>query len=170
MTLNRFKRSLLRNGWWFALLAGLVAIPIWYLGAPDRDWRVLLTILGGLLSGSLIVQKQNLDELRLLHDLFKDFNARYDKDNAELQRIAETGMTDRLRDTGLIIDYFNLCAEEYWWFKAGHLPDDIWQAWCRGMMWYLAKPLFADLWVQEVASDSYYGLTLEVIRQGSKGR
>lgn len=169
MTLNRFKRGLLRNGWWFTLVAGLAVIPIWYFGAPDRDWRVLLTILGGLLSGALIVQKQNLDELRLLHDLFKDFNARYDKANSELQRIANAGMTDPLKDTAMIINYFNLCAEEYWWFKADHLPEDVWQYWCRGMLWYLEKQPFAVIWAQEVVTDSYYGLTLEVIRRGAKG-
>jgi hypothetical protein len=150
-------------------VVGLLAIPLWYFGSPDRDWRVLLTILGGLISGSLIVQKQNLDELRLLHDLFKDFNARYDKINAALQRIAEHGIDDRARDTELIVEYFNLCAEEYWWFSARHIPDEIWGSWCRGMLSYLDQPLFADLWSKEVKSDSYYGLTLDVIRRGAVG-
>lgn len=169
MNLNRLKRGLLRHGWWFAIALGLVLVPAWYFTGGEGDWRVLLTILGGLLSGALIVQKQNLDELRLLHDLFKDFNARYDVYNSKLQRIANTGMSDPIEDRGLIVDYFNLCAEEYWWFKAGHLPDDVWQSWCRGMLWYLEKKPFADIWTQEVVTDSYYGLTLDVVRRGAKG-
>lgn len=168
MSLNAVKRCLLVNGWWIALILALLSIPIWYLSSPRPEWPALLAVLGGLLSGSLIVQKQNLDELKLVHDLFKDFNARYDKCNAELQRVASEGFSDSDDKRALVVDYFNLCAEEYWWFKTGHLPEDIWQSWCRGMLWYLDKADFRDLWIKESTNNSYYGLTLEIIRRGAK--
>lgn len=166
MTLNQARRQLLSNGWWVAVFGALAFVPIWMAVSKDTDWRVLLTVLGGLLSGALILQKQNLDELRLFHDLFKDFNARYDVIGSRLQRIAEGGRAEP-EDRTFIGNYFNLCAEEYWWYRAGYIPEDVWQSWCRGMMFYLERPLFAALWEQEVSTDSHYGLSLDAIRLGA---
>jgi hypothetical protein len=33
----------------------------------------------------------------------------------------------------LVIDYFNLCAEEFLWYKKNRIPNDVWSAWKSGI-------------------------------------
>jgi hypothetical protein len=70
-------------------------------------------------------------------------------------------------DKALIVDYFNLCAEEYLFYQEGFIHRQAWRAWCRGMSGYLRRHPFKDIWNEEVKSDSFYGLTLEVIEKGA---
>ena len=66
-----------------------------------------------------------------------------------------------------IIDYFNLCAEEYFFFNEGYIDHRVWRSWCRGMLQYLEAVPFRDIWATEGSKESYYGLTLEEIRKGA---
>ena len=62
-------------------------------------------------------------------------------------------------------DYFNLCAEEYLFNKEGRILPDAWRAWCKGMTYHIEHKNIIDHWKREEQSDSYYGLTLEIIRR-----
>ena len=47
-------------------------------------------------------------------------------------------------------DYFNLCAEEYYWYKKGRIDDTIWKSWQAGMnSWYTNKPVIKEAWEKE---------------------
>ena len=55
------------------------------------------------------------------------------------------------------IKYFNLCAEEWLFWKAGYIYDSIWKAWENGMKQYGRDARVVALWQEERVSDSYYG-------------
>jgi hypothetical protein len=74
-------------------------------------------------------------------------------------------MTAAKRDS--IVDYFNDCAEECLLYVQGYIPGEVWRAWCRGMAWYLKRHRFRDVWNEEIASASYYGLTHDIILEGA---
>ena len=64
-------------------------------------------------------------------------------------------------------DYFNLCAEEYLYFKKGYIDKEVWQAWCNGMWFFLQNERIRKAWEDEEKTGSYYGLTTSKIRNYS---
>lgn len=122
----------------------------------------LLVVLGF----SYFVQQQRLAETQLFADLFTRFNERYDQLNGRLAGIAVDGQLS-IGDRQLIVDYFNLCAEEYLFFSQGYILPRVWRSWCRGMLQYVEVEPFRSVWAEESSLDTYYGLTEEVIREGA---
>jgi hypothetical protein len=55
------------------------------------------------------------------------------------------------------VDYFNLCAEEYMFWRAGYIDRRVWDGWRNGMRCFGRDSRVADLWNRERTSDSYYG-------------
>jgi hypothetical protein len=105
---------------------------------------------------------------KILKELFAEFNHRYDKLNDHLSEIVESDEAIKLKDQlsknqkAVIIDFFNLCAEEFFWHKRGRIDLIIWQSWHAGMnYWYNhTNPIVRDLWAEECRSEngmvSYY--------------
>ncbi len=161
------------NYWWIAIVVSIGALVLWVLvlwrfeGIAEKYWQIPLTILGGAFSFAFFVQKQRLDELKLFRDLFTDFNDAYDELNDHLERIATHGQIDVPENRQKVVDYFNLCAEEFWWYREGYIPDSVWGFWCRGMKYYFDRAEFQKLWDEEQKINSYYGLTLPVITRGA---
>lgn len=117
------------------------------------------------------VQQQKLAEAKLFLDLFSRFNERYDQMNARLNLLAQGGADSSTladQDKALIVDYFNLCAEEYHFYRQGYIPPVVWRSWCLGMQWYLRRHPFKDVWNEEVKLETFYGLTTEEIEQGAR--
>lgn len=168
MNHHRLKRLLLEHGWWICLIAAFLGAVAWLRGHFDGNWATLLAMVGGLLSAAFVLQKQYLDELRLFHELFKDFNSRYAKLNDALLKVMKSETVKDEDDLQAIVDYFNLCAEEYWWYRAGYIPEEVWRSWSRGMLQYIENQPVRKHWDAEVTQGSYYGLTLERVRAGSK--
>jgi hypothetical protein len=56
-----------------------------------------------------------------------------------------------------IVDYFNLCAEEWLFWRAGYIYDPVWVAWENGMKQFAKDPRVKELWLRERATNSYYG-------------
>ena len=107
------KHFVFRNYWWIAGAVAVSAIVVIVAsGSPGRE-SLIATTLGTTLGFCYFVQKQKLDELRLFKDLFTDFNRRYDEMNERLEdiRAGNRRIEPDLRNT--LVDYFNLCAEEY---------------------------------------------------------
>lgn len=168
-----FRHWLFRNHGLVSLL--LVTASTWaaicLLKLPN-PLEIIAPAIASALGFSYFVQQQKLAEVRLFKELFTEFNARYDKLNDYLLDIASlpagTPVDDVKRKK--IIDYFNLCAEEYLFYKDGYIHQDVWGAWCRGMKFYLDKKNIRDLWNKEneLQPGSYYGLTPEEIEKGAK--
>jgi hypothetical protein len=106
-----------------------------------------------------------MEDDRLSKELFTEFNKRYDKINHSLHKI-EKECKD-LKDLGKnpkleskLNDFFNLCAEEYYWYKKGRIDEFIWNAWSDGMNdWYNGVEIIKDAWDVEIEKrgcKSYY--------------
>jgi hypothetical protein len=101
-----------------------------------------------------IVLKWHLSHISMRKDLFKEFNDRYKEMNSKLQDIVEDKpefLTSDQKDT--LIDYFNLCAEEYYWRMRVFCPPidgAIWKSWTKGMIYYYDIPVVKKLWQSEI--------------------
>lgn len=108
--------------------------------------------------------------------LFTEFNCRYDSLNNYLIHIENFYPTlSQLNDAPnseelkkKVVDYFSLCAEEYYWRVRKRRIDKImWKSWQAGMnYWYNNVPAIKELWQSEISANgsaSYY------IKAGKKG-
>jgi hypothetical protein len=128
------------------------------------DWIASL-ILGALALSSTIYfswsANKRADQL-MTKQLFTEFNERYNALNEVLNATEGKALTDIKQHPKLIDkidDYCNLCAEQYYWKKAGRIDDVIWKAWLAGMKdRYKSHEAFREYWDGEVATkwESYY--------------
>jgi len=65
---------------------------------------------------------------------------------------------------GRDFDYFNLCGEEYFWYTEGPIYTRIWLSWLFKMQEYYAVPQIKELWEEELAKGSYYGLSATLLQ------
>lgn len=162
-----------RNYAWIAVVGGGFGIAAILLFASQDKIPLLGSVVIAVLSFCYFVQQQKLAETALFKELFSEFNKRYDELNGDLAEILslngkspESGLTENHRK--VIIDYFNLCAEEYLFFTEGYIHPNAWQAWCAGMLVYFKREPFRSLWEEERKSGSFYGLGLSAIEKGSQ--
>ena len=150
-----------------AVIACLAAIITVVLVHKQTDWILILTILGGVLSSIYFVQKQKLEETRLFKELFTEFNKRYDKMNDNLNRICQSNPEDELtsREINDLYDYFNLCGEEYLFYKQGYILSEVWEPWLNGMRIFYQDKRIRELWEEELKTNSYYGFKLDFLQK-----
>jgi len=159
MQWNKHNRSL----WTFALLSlfGALCVSIWWYGqctASNEDDLLFLGLIGGsatIVLGLMQYWLQRDSELRLL---FKEMNDIYDKLNNDLDMVAD-GQLSGVEAKKTVVDYMNLCSEEYFWYKRGRIDGDIWKAWEVGMRTRFAQENIAIIARKELDeySASYYG-------------
>ncbi len=114
-------------------------------------------------------QAHKLAHEQMQKQLFTEFNKRYDalKDSlVEIQTKCPTIEKLNLHEDSVLLkrkvnDFFNLCAEEFFWWKHKKRIDDlVWASWQAGMnYWYNKLPAIKTLWKMEVESSgkkSYY--------------
>ena len=146
-----------------ALVMGMGAINALVPEAPGA-------YLGGLIAGVLgfcyFIQQQKLAETQLFKQLFTEFNARYDTMNDQLARIPPNDKLT-LDEENRLIDYLNLCAEEYLFQQQGYILPEVWRTWCRGMLSLFENNTIGDFVQPHLATEAYYGLTLDIIRDGA---
>lgn len=124
------------------------------------DWGLTITILSGIFSSIYFVQKQRLEEVELFKELFKEFNSRYNELNESLSQIVQGNNRQDLipGEINTLYDYFNLCGEEYLYYKEGYIYPEVWRAWRNGMKIYFQNKRIKEVWEKEFLTDSYYGL------------
>lgn len=126
------------------------------------------TFAGIGLSAIYFVQKQKLEEMKLFKELFTEFNERYACQNEHLSDIKSNKNIDSDERDKILDDYFNICAEEYLFYKEGRIHNEVWGSWCRGMKEYLSNDVINTYWEKAQSENSYYGLNTEVIEKGAK--
>ena len=143
------------------LLLGVIA---WFVVAEitglEIRWKLVVATLSLVITAALLVQRQKLQETELFHTLFTDFNRRYDRMNECLSGVMDSSGDLDDRQKSYLVDYFNLCAEEYLFYKRGYIPQTVWIAWRKGMAQYMEDDRIYALWHREKSTGSYYGLTM----------
>lgn len=170
------RQFVFKNYWWISLLGATVGISgVLTFTSTSRDRPSLVgSIIVAALAFCYFAQQQKLAEMSLFKELFMDFNRRYDSLNDRLLQVVKSSRgfdeTDRQTidemDRQTIVDYCNLCAEEYLFFSEGYIHREVWRSWCRGMLWYFEREPFRTVWKEEIAMNSYYGLSLDAIQRG----
>lgn len=146
----------------------LFLIATFLYGMKVIDMTLLLGLLGSIATIYFGVLKLKIENDILFKQLFETFNKRYDANLNDLinnlKNDSERGLSED--DRNLIIDYFNLCAEEFLWNKKKRIPDDIWQAWKAGIKENLEIKQIIEVYNFETSTErgkkSYYGLVEEL--------
>jgi hypothetical protein len=107
----------------------------------------------------------------MMKELFTEFNRRYDELNDDLQFIHDHyRTTEELQKAenyaylkNRIIDFFNICAEEYFWYQKDRIDKNVWMSWNAGMKFWYRVPAIKDLWIEETKEE---GLTSYYITNG----
>ncbi|KAB2810009.1 hypothetical protein [Phaeocystidibacter luteus] len=158
--------KLVRTYKWALLFSICLSISIYTYIHYSYDSNIFLASIGGLATLYLGLIRYQLEYDRLFQELFTAFNTRYDKLNDDILDIRKRSESLKERDTKIIIDYFNLCAEEYLWYSRGRIPKSVWKAWKSGIDENLNTPIIKDLFILETKSinsaSSYYGLRKEL--------
>ncbi len=144
------------------LLVLVTGVGLYFVGGSGGTFAI--PTVGAVLSLAYFLQKQKLDEIRLFKELFVDFNKRYKDLNDELTPLkdpsAEAQLTDKEKQT--LVDYFNLCAEEYLFHRRGYIHPDAWTAWSNGMQDILKSKRIRAFWKTEKDTFSYYGFERQI--------
>lgn len=125
----------------------------------------LVTILSLIITWYYSYSQRKISHEIMLKQLFTEFNDRYSKLNQHLSEI-ESKYSDpdvfQSAENYLIlkqkiIEYFNLCAEEYFWYRKGRIDKQIWIAWNSGMRYWYETPSIKYYWEKEKKyKESYY--------------
>lgn len=148
------------------IIAGIILIATAltiFLYARGHDWKILISIIGGLFSAIYFIQKQQLDEAKLFKDLFVEFSRRYDTLNEKLNAVIREDNANKdleVDEINTLYDYFNLCGEEYLFYRKGYIYPEVWRTWVRGMKSFYDNERIQKIWVKELSTGSYYGLDM----------
>jgi hypothetical protein len=164
------KRWIFDNHAFISLAAVVLVATATLIPGYEDAWNAIGATLLGALSFSYFCQQQKLSEILLFKQFFTEFNSRYDSLNdtlSDIQAIAKGRWPDPVQ-TKRLIDYFNLCAEEFLFRQEGYIPDHVWGSWCRGMLIHLEHHAIKPIWDQEQDRKCYYGLSIEKIEIGAR--
>lgn len=151
--------------WWFGLVAICVIAGFSFLPGHIQSQQLLLSVIGGVAAFFHFLYTQYNNNTDRFISLFRDFNARYDDLNDQLNVIAtsQNGPLIEGERLQVLYDYFNLCSEEYLYYKGGHIDDEVWKAWLRGMRYFASNTEIRRIWQGELEQGSYYGFSLKLL-------
>ncbi len=153
--------------WIISLLSAVACLAIYECVSKENAPGALITLVGSALTITFLVQKQRNEELQAFQQLFMRFNERYSDIHPAMQRVINAPADSVLAETFQTLEsYFNLCAEEYLFFREGKILPRVWRAWCTGMVEYLKHDRIQSYWEREQGINSHYGLTSAAIFAG----
>ncbi|MCG2587789.1 hypothetical protein [Rhodohalobacter sulfatireducens] len=155
----RYKFSLL-------LIIGVTG-AFFLIGTNGVSDKYFFSIIGTLITLYIGLTQYQLNNDKIFKELFNNFNQRYDEEfNDLINELSSNGDKRVLnrKEKTLIIDYLNLCAEEYLWYKKSRIPKDVWTAWKNGIESNLEIEEVREVVSHELIKfkDSYYGLFDEI--------
>ena len=155
----------------FGVLSAVVLGVIPRLPPPYSSHEVLIAAMGGVWALAFYLHSQHGEDARFLKELLTEFNGRYNQLNNDLQFAIWRKEPFTPEEDLNFIDYFNLCAEEWLFWKGGYIPHAVWNAWRNGMQQqYGTDPRVKKLWQQERKSNSYYGFEFPFPSSGEKSQ
>lgn len=155
---------------WIAVV--VLWVILWHsLGLAFRRIEFPLALLGAC--GGAMFQISAAYHTRVSHFLecFSRCNEAYARLNGRLKQLPgsngiDTNETASKGTHDAIIDYFNLCAEEYLMHKTGVLPDFVWDVWRGGIHDCACMGHIKAAWDTEMkANNLYYGFDLGQIME-----
>jgi len=154
------KHFVYRNYWWVLLLT--IFLSLLYMFFYSIELKTGVPILVAQLSIFYFLQKQQLEEMKLFREIFSECNKRYYYQSKELDDIFSDKQKVELdgNDKNILVNYFNLCGEEYIYYKRGYIYPSVWKSWHNGMQYYMGNKMIKNFWEKESKSDSYYGLKM----------
>ncbi len=130
---------------------------------------IILGIVGIGITAYYSWHTKKIADEQMLKQLFTEFNQRYNVLNDHLFLIEQEFRTIELLNQAensrelkqKVIDYFSLCAEEFFWYYHKKRIDTlIWKSWQSGMnYWYNEVPAIKALWEVDLKAngkESYY--------------
>jgi hypothetical protein len=142
----------------------LIIVIISYYNLHNFGESILYAIIGSLISIYFGFLKLFVDYDKVFRELYVSFNEKYSKNfNDLLEKLRANDEKEilTLADKNIIIDYFNLCSEEYLWFKKRRIPNNVWNAWVSGIIENIRIPKVWNVFKEETNTDSqrisYYG-------------
>mgnify|MGYP006909075328 CR=1 FL=1 len=142
-----------------ALTIGLIVFDAY------KSIEVLGAIIATGISLSLGLQQSKIQNDIIFKELFIEFNHTYNtKFNDTLEVIVIECQENNSRELNpaerqIVIDYLNLCAEEYLWKTLHRIPNKVWNSWEKGIVFYLNQPIINKVVISEkLQRGSYYGL------------
>ena len=131
----------------------------------NRKHELLITIIGSGITISFSLRQHKIENDKIFKELFIMYNEKYDKkfNNClnDIVKCVSENPNYELNEVQMpiVIDYLNLCAEEYLWYKKGRLDITAWNSWERGMKYYLNISAIKKVIQNEnKQKDSYYGI------------
>ena len=130
----------------------------------------MVSLLGSIAAFFHFLYAQHNTNTEKFVGLFKDFNARFDSLNENLNRIRALppNALNEPKDEQFLYDYFNLCAEEYLYFRAGYIDQEVWESWLRGMSYFASNDAIHSIWARELQQGAYYGFKLSLLPAGAE--
>lgn len=135
---------------------------------PQIVSSIILGITGLVITWILSARSIRLNKDKMFKELFTEFTLRYARLNQDLQDFAdcfsESSTTEKLVSDerckelkASVIDFFNLCAEEYYWAVVKKRIDEpVWRTWQIGMnYWVNEVPAIRELWQEETKMPSW---------------
>lgn len=141
------------------ILMIVILLPI----CTPIDNDVFFGIIAAVLTFYFGCLKVRLEDQRIFKELFQEFNNKYDSKMNDLLNELKVNPDRKIedKDREIIIDYFNLCAEEYLWYKENRILKSVWDAWENGMIANLKissiKKIFDSESDNTHEKKSYYG-------------
>ncbi|SCY40942.1 hypothetical protein SAMN05192588_2728 [Nonlabens sp. Hel1_33_55] len=147
-----------------------------------ENWEFWTNVLGILVTAGLGFAvwfstktfNKNQSEIashQLQKELFSEFNKRYDILNGYLEKITRYESLEHLMAKkpnkylflrNKLNDYFNLCAEEYYWLNKGRIDKNLWKSWEVGMnSWYDNHRIIREAWKEECDNFGYQSFYLK---------
>ncbi len=122
------------------------------------EWGTV--ILGASVLGSTIWHNWRQSKLandRMSKELFTEFNTRYSILNGSLEKVITYKTVQELLDSkdkqclDDVYDFFDLCAEEYYWYGKKRINKEIWLCWYTAMnRWYNDHAIIQEAWQLQI--------------------
>jgi hypothetical protein len=132
------------------------------------DEKLLFGLMGTVATLYFGIIKFKIENDILFKELFNSFNEKYDNNFNDLLNELKDKPKYELssKEKNLVIDYLNLCAEEYLWRTRNRIPNNVWNSWKAGIKENLNIKQINEIYIKEISTlnsvESYYGLVKEL--------
>lgn len=159
----------IKNNLSITILVVLFSVNCIFFYFKVYEGQVFAVIFASIATTYYAYLKQKSENDRMFKELFESFNDKYkletnDVFNELRKSLPEKRIEEIKNAENIVIDYFNLCAEEFLWYSRGRIPKKIWNAWKCGIIENINIPQVKSLYKREIeyGEESFYGLVKEL--------